>query len=60
MTYGAFIGYLQKNKLTKATSNDIIDDHAHSSLEHGHDHDHMEGSLLSRLGKMQSIGSMWK
>ncbi len=60
MTYGAFLVYLKKNKLSKATSNDIIDPHAHSSLEHGHDHDHMEGSLLSRLGKMQSIGSMWK
>ena len=57
LTYGAFLEYLKKNKM-KSSSHDIIDDHTHS--KHDHDHSHMEGSFFSRLGKMQSIGSMWK
>ncbi len=57
LTYGAFLEYLKKNKL-RASSNDIIDTHAHT--DHAHDHSHMEGSLLSRLGKMQNPASIWK
>jgi hypothetical protein len=58
LTYWAFLAYLWENSLKNASSHDPIDDHKHD--HHDHDHSHMEWSLLSRLGKMQSIGSMWK
>lgn len=57
LTYWAFLEYLKKWKL-KASTNDIIDVHAHD--KHIHDHSHMEWSFLSRLGKMQNPASLWK
>lgn len=57
LTYGAFVEYINKNKLS-ASKDDIIDDHAHD--HHEHDHSHAHGSLLSRIWKMQTLSSMWK
>ncbi len=44
----------------KGTTKDIIHHDAYGSLEHGHDHSHMDGNFWSRLGKMQSFSTLKK
>ena len=58
LTYGAFLDYLQKNKL-RASKEDILIEHAHH--EHAHEHGpHMHGSFMSRLFKMYNFHDLQK
>ena len=56
VSYGSFLYYLEKNKL-KATTENLLSPDADNTHE---PHEHLEGNLFSKIGKLYSIGDIIK